>query len=243
MIARKFAAIYSALTLCAVCWLAAEETTEITSDHARRRQLESVQWIVGKWRGVGQPTRGSRQGAWREECSWTWKFAANGQAALLVQAAEGKFFTSGELRPGTAPLEFAFEVHSADLKQETPRSFHGKLDDDGKLVLVDSEAPLESPARITIRTAAGGDRMLVLYEKRLPGDRYSRLAEIGYTRDGSGFGKGTSYIECVVTGGLGTIPVTHGGKTYYVCCTGCRDFFYDRPAEVIKEYQDRKAAE
>ena len=41
--------------------------------------------------------------------------------------------------------------------------------------------------------------------RRWPLSRYARLAEVGMTRKGSGFGKGTNYIECVVTGGTGTI--------------------------------------
>ena len=47
----------------------------------------------------------------------------------------------------------------------------------------------------------------------------------------------------MVTGGEGTIAVTHDGKTYYVCCTGCRDYFNENPAEVLAEYRERKAAD
>ena len=49
--------------------------------------------------------------------------------------------------------------------------------------------------------------------------------------------------ECVVTGGLGTIEVSFEGKTYYVCCTGCRDYFNDNPKEVLAEYFARKEEE
>jgi YHS domain-containing protein len=45
----------------------------------------------------------------------------------------------------------------------------------------------------------------------------------------------------VVTGGAGTIPVTHKGKTYYVCCTGCRDAFNDDPEGTIAAYEKQKA--
>jgi YHS domain-containing protein len=44
----------------------------------------------------------------------------------------------------------------------------------------------------------------------------------------------------VITGGLGTIAVSYNGKTYYVCCTGCRDEFNQNPAKAIKEYEERK---
>jgi ribosomal protein L24E len=69
------------------------------------------------------------------------------------------------------------------------------------------------------------------------------MAEVGYTRKGSGFGKGSSGPECVVTGGFGSIEVMHDGQKYYVCCTGCLEYFKDSPDEVIAEYKARKAAE
>ena len=47
----------------------------------------------------------------------------------------------------------------------------------------------------------------------------------------------------VVTGGLGTIEVSYDGKSYYVCCTGCRDYFNENPKQVLKEYTERKEAE
>jgi YHS domain-containing protein len=39
------------------------------------------------------------------------------------------------------------------------------------------------------------------------------------------------------------MEVEHDGKTYYVCCSGCRDLFNDDPEGVLAEYRERKAAE
>ena len=71
--------------------------------------------------------------------------------------------------------------------------------------------------------------------------QFERLAEVGYTRQGSGFGKGAAGRECVVTRGLGTIEVTHSGPLYDVCCTGCRDYFNEQPEKVLAEHAARKA--
>ena len=38
---------------------------------------------------------------------------------------------------------------------------------------------------------------------------------------------------CPVTGGLGTMAVSHAGKTYYVCCTGCREAFDKDPERYV----------
>ena len=84
----------------------------------------------------------------------------------------------------------------------------------------------------------------MLYEKNLTGtNRYTRLAEVGYTRKGSGFGRGASFPECVVTGGYGNMEVTYKGKTYKVCCSGCRDLFNEDPETILAEYRERKAKE
>jgi YHS domain-containing protein len=42
---------------------------------------------------------------------------------------------------------------------------------------------------------------------------------------------------------LGTIEVEYEGKTYFVCCGGCKDLFEEDPAGVLADYRERKAAE
>jgi len=55
------------------------------------------------------------------------------------------------------------------------------------------------------------------------------------------FAAGSAVPECVVTGGLGTATVTYMGKTYFVCCTGCRDEFNSDPAKYVKDFEAKKA--
>jgi YHS domain-containing protein len=119
--------------------------------------------------------------------------------------------------------------------------FTGKIHD-GQ-VIFDAQKPDDSAAsRITLRQVAGGDRMLVLLERRVSGGAgLARIAEIGYTRQGSDFGQGAAQRECIVTGGAGTIAVEYGGKTYYVCCSGCRDLFQENPEAILAESRKRTA--
>src|SRR5262249_24282209 len=70
---------------------------------------------------------------------------------------------------------------------------------------------------------------------------YKKLYQVGATKEGVPFASGDVKPECVVSGGRGTIPVTHKGKTSYVCCGGCRDAFKDDPEKFIKEFEARKA--
>jgi ribosomal protein L24E len=206
---------------------------------AAKTHLAKMQPLVGQWRGVGQPQRGSTKDSWIEEVDWAWSFSDG--ASLVGQLPKGKYFRSSQLVPGAEPGAF---VLIAMPTEGDKIEYVGKLDDGERLVLQATEPRAGLPERISFRFVAGGDRLLVLLERKSGvSDQFVRLAEIGYTRKGSGFGQGASQPECVVTGGLGTMEVTYEGKTYFVCCTGCRDYFNENPAEVLAEYAARKAAE
>ncbi len=207
---------------------------ETSRREADQRALAQLQLFIGDWKGVGQVRRGSRTGAWIEKNAWAWRFD-EGRAFLAFKAKDGKFFREGELQAGQNGL---FEL-TAKTPSGAAVQYRGKLSED-KLVLDAVEnPPAGAPARITMRTVADGDRLIVLYEAKSR-TTYRRLAETGYTRQGSQFGKSAGYVECVVTGGKGTIEVTHAGKTYYVCCGGCRDLFNEAPAAVLAEYKAKK---
>ncbi len=215
-------------------------------DHlaADKEALGVLQVCIGSWKGVGQPKRGSTDGAWVENADWAWKFD-NDRAQIILQLTEGKFFRSARAVVADDSQLRLIGVHP-DGKTETTYSGKVESEDEGLPVVVftTDQPPEAVPARITLRMVAQGDRLLLLFEKRIgSSDRFLRMAEVGYTRKGSDFGKGTTQRECVVTGGAGTIPVMHKGQTYYVCCTGCKDLFDTDPEKVIAEYAGRKKAE
>jgi hypothetical protein len=209
------------------------------SDDLRKQRLSALQPLVGAWRGVGQPQRGSTKDSWVEEASWSWSFAAQGPS-LVAKLPKAKYFQALELV--AADKDRSFTLLATPAGGGGPIRYSGQLDDHGQLVLVAESPPAAGPARVSFRFTAANDRLLLLLEK--PGQTagsFTRLAEVGYTRQGSGFGKVASGRECVVTGGLGTIEVTHAGKTYYVCCTGCRDYFNENPEKVLAEHIARQA--
>ena len=83
----------------------------------------------------------------------------------------------------------------------------------------------------------------MLFEKKRAAARApSRVAEVGYTREGTRLAvEGADGPECVVTGGKGTIPITYKGQTYYVCCSGCKQAFHENPEKILAEYRERLA--
>jgi hypothetical protein len=221
--------------------LLADDAPGEKNKHAQERErLEKIQQLVGQWRGVAQPQRGSTKDSWLEEADWAWSFGQEGPA-LIAKLPKARYFSQLALTTGKDAGQYVLAATPAAGGE--PVRYAGTLDDEQRLVLALDKPQGELPQRLSFRFVAGGDRLLVLMEKKSPtSDQLVRLAEVGYTRQGSGFGQGASGRECVVTGGLGTIEVTHKGQTYYVCCTGCRDYFYDKPDEILSEYAARKAA-
>lgn len=227
------------------CSVRASEPSSTTSSkagkHASTKEaLTQFQDLVGGWIGTGQPKRGSAAGAWREKADWRWRFASE-QAALECVVEEGKLMKSGLLSFDPDKKKFRLKaVELTDTKDETvERDYVGELVDK-KLVMESDGTESTDGRRITI-TRLNEKRTLVLFERKAPSQNfYSRIAEVGYTREGTRLADSDQTGPvCVVTGGVGTIKVTHKGETYWVCCTGCRDAFNDDPEGVLADYKKK----
>lgn len=202
---------------------------------ADQEALAPFAGLVGEWEGTGQPRRGSAEGAWRESASWAWSLTADSAALeLTVAESEGSLLRSARLRPDPErPGRFLLDATLAD---GTDRGFSGAPDDRGRLRLDARDPAVEAGIRRVSLTPLHDTRFLLLFEGRRPGRPVdSRLAEVGYTRQGITFAAGVSGPECIVTGGKGTIPVSFEGTTYYVCCSGCKDLFDEDPAAIVEE--------
>ena len=141
------------------------------------------------------------------------------------------------------PAQKTFRLKSVELiegQEETiERDYVGTIIDK-KLVLESASADSTEGRRITI-TRLNEKRTLVLFERKAGSQNfYSRIAEVGYTREGTRLAESDQTgPECVVTGGVGTIKVSYKGETYWVCCTGCRDAFNDDPEGVLADYKKK----
>lgn len=193
--------------------------------------------LVGTWRGTGLPERGKTKGAWREEAAWAWKLSKD-DAALEATIDKGKYLKSVVLRPGPKPKTYTL---SAVLADGSSRTFQGA--DNGKKALVlSAEGPGDGVRRITL-TPLHETRLLMKLEAQNPANRmYYQLGEVGYTREGVAFAAGESGPVCIVTEGRGTMTVSYKGKTYHVCCSGCRDLFKENPEAVLAEAAERAKA-
>lgn len=216
----------------------APDSGEEGSRRADQEALKAYAPLVGDWKGTGQPRRSSVRDAWREAASWSWTLSPR-SAALALSIEDGKYLRSARLEPGRDRDSFRLVATLAD---GSTRTYSGTPTDRGALPLSAEGEAGEGVRRITLTPLHDTRFLLLLEGQDATSGLHRRLAEVGYTRQGSAFAAGDSYPVCIVTGGRGTIEVEHEGTTYYVCCSGCRDLFDDDPAAIIAEANSKAKA-
>lgn len=225
----------SALVLLLASGMAADEAAP-TPVKEPREALERIQSIVGGWRGVGQVQRNSSKGAWKETAEWVWDLKRS-PPSLKITVTDGKHLK-------TADLSFDIEQQVYVFKSESPDGekleYRGKLEKERLSLIAVRENSDEEKLTLSFLNSK---RTTLLFEKKAAAStNYQRVAEVGYTREGTRLAvEGVSGKECVVTGGEGTIQVSHNGKKYWVCCTGCVAAFEEDPEGILKEYAARVA--
>lgn len=215
-----------------------DETQSAAQATAQKNALAEFNPWIGGWRGTGQVRRGSTRGAWRENGEFVWKFSKQ-SVGIEYKVKEPKHIKSSLISWDTKAKHF---VMSAEFKDGTKRDYTGKFEK--KVLRLESKADAQGyVSRLSFRML-NSKRMLLLYEKRKATQSiYQRVGEVGYTRAGTRLAASDNTGPvCVVSGGAGTMKVSYKGKTYYVCCTGCRDAFNDDPAGIIAEYEAKLAA-
>lgn len=205
-----------------------------------REALQAFNDLIGGWKGTGTPegTREQKErGLWTESLNWRWQFKGE-DAWLQVSFAGGKYFRKGELR--YLPGEGAFRLTVLTPAGEK-LAFTGRLNG-RRLVLSRTDEKVKEEQRLTI-SLLHFNRFLYSYAVK-PKDQplFTRVYQVGARKKGVPFAtSGDAQPECVVSGGLGTMKVSYQGKTYYVCCSGCRAEFEANPEKYIKEYEARRA--
>ena len=223
----------------------ADGPTDPTASARRRADQDALgrfAGLVGGWKGTGQVKRGSSQGAWIETGAWAWKLTPD-SARLEWTAPRGKFVRSAVVAPGDQPGDLTLHATLADGSKQAFRSEPGSGRDMARPVAFRAADAGDGVRRLVISTPNEA-RFLLTFEA-LPTAQGApvRLGELGSTRVGAAFAaQGEAGPVCIVTGGRGTIQVSHNGKTYYVCCSGCRDLFNEDPVAVLADSASKQAA-
>jgi YHS domain-containing protein len=205
---------------------------------AARTALQPFQNLIGSWKGTGVPegTRAERENFWTEMIAWEWAFKGN-DGWLKGSFDKGRYFASAELHATDKANRFRLIVTTTD---KATMTFEGELQDQ-RLVLDRTDETAKETQRITVRMLHA-NRIIYQYDVKPDGKtQFAKKYQVGATKEGEPFAaNGSSDPECIVSGGKGTIAVTHNGKTYYVCCSGCRDEFKANPEKYVKEFEAKK---
>ncbi len=200
-----------------------------------QEKLSTLNGVVGEWRGVGMLRRGSSKGAWRENAVWVWNFEKK-QPRLMYNVSQGKQIQSASIQYDSKKKNYLMIVKLPD---ESTRDYRGNWNKK-ELVLTSKSQKDGYVYRLSIRPL-NEKRTILLQERRKNKQTFfSRIASVGYTRKGTSLAvEGAGEPVCIVTGGKGTMQVTHNGKEYYICCSGCKDAFENDPEGIIAEYKKK----
>jgi YHS domain-containing protein len=197
-----------------------------------KKALQDVQEFIGLWNLEGTQKVGGKTVAWKEKVSWSWKFK-DGGAWIAVDFADGKgkYFTSGTLKYNVEKKKYILSLTGSDKKEQV---YEGELAK-GALKLDRKDAKTGDVYRLTLNTLAEGIRMQIKSEVQEGGKGlFSNVYAMNGNKDGESIAGTKKKPECIVSGGAATIAVSYQGKTYHVCCTGCRDEFNASPEKYIK---------
>lgn len=203
-------------------------------DRAKMKEaLQELQEFVGLWNLEGTHKVDGRTEAWKEKVEWSWKFKGD-DAWMRITFAEGKgkHFTQGEIRYLLPKKKYQVTLTAPDKSQHV---FEGTMKV-GTFTLQRKDAATGDVHRIKLETLADGVRLVMKVEKQdggkgLFGSSYQMVGN----KDGESIAGTVKKPECVVTGGAASIAVSYGGKTYHVCCSGCRDAFNENPTKFVKK--------
>jgi hypothetical protein len=224
----------SALVLLAFCSAA---------DPSPKDALQPFNLFVGSWKATGYPdgTKEERaNGFWQEKISWEWLFKKD-DVALVGTVEKGKHFTRLELRYAPDTKLYRLTATAPDKSTQTYAGTLAAGKQKEQILTLDRTDDTGPEAQRLVFTLLHHNRYLYRFETRPAGVKaFARKYQVGATKEGESFADVPTGPECVVSGGLGKIPVSHKGTTYYVCCSGCRDAFKEDPEKYIKEYEARK---
>jgi len=221
-----------------------------------RRQLLSammpLQVLLGTWHGTTQREIGQFKAV--DEPSWVWDFQTDrNQPALVMTSATSPYLRSARLTYLTD--RDIFQLQAVDAEGETRllegtfsepvQEFQGddqKMHVKYKLELTQiSPTAVRDQWQIVLNQQENNRYLQEMGRKR--GTGFLRFDTVATQRQGTSFAKsdaGYGEKECVISGGLGTIQLSYKGKSYWVCCTGCKAAFEEDPASWIAEYENKK---
>ena len=225
-----------------------------TSLSSVMEKLKPLQVVLGKWRGT---TRKEYEGFKAVDVhEWIWDL--NDTPSLTLESDKSPYLRKAIL--SWDGEEFTMRATDAD---GVARDYRGEFTEPVREVVGDDDKlhrvfTLEFTQTTESWEKVGGEtwrfafnqqennRYLLEVSKRRGTAKFRRYDTVSTQREGTSFALSDSdYGErtCIISQGLGTTTVSYKGKSYWVCCSGCRAAFEDDPEKWIAIAAKRAAEE
>ena len=205
------------------------------------------EYLVGRWKGQGVPKDNSAQRfrGWSELHAWAWIFTKGKPTGLSIAIEGGKVLAGGKLTYDAGRKRYRLDA-TEPKAGGGPIAFEGALDSSGKTLVLDA-VPNATTAgahrgsmRLSLRPNGNFIRYTMWLDRKEPGAvQFNHAIEVSLTKEGESFAAGSASgadrPKCIVTGGAATMTLTYQGRTFPICCTGCRDEFNESPEKYIKK--------
>jgi YHS domain-containing protein len=226
------AVVLGAWTACASAVAAGAEGREIPES------LQPFEHMIGSWKGQGIPTANRLRG-WGEKHQWSWKFAKGVPVGMVVVLEGDKTLAKAELSYDAETRQYRLQGTSPDGKAVAYAGAYGGTASSKMLTLARVGESSQGKERIILWPNSNQIRYVLWVEHQEPGaPQFKRSIEVGLTKEGEAFAAGGSAADlpkCILTGGAATMTVSYQGKSYPICCSGCRDEFNDNPEKYVKK--------
>ncbi len=210
--------------------------------------LKPLQVLLGQWKGLSRKTNS-------EQPEWAYDWVSHpDQPSLRMVSEKGIYIRDGRLTYLPSSDEFQLAATDADGHQ---RTFRGTFTEPVRDVALD-EKKLQRTFKLQLTNvepdAAGelwrvtfnqqeNNRYILEVDRKRGNGPFSRVDTIHTQREGTSFALSDSdYGEktCIISQGLGTISVNYKGRSFWVCCSGCKAAFDEDPEKWIAKFEANK---
>lgn len=230
-----------------------------THQHGDARQVDNVleamqplQVVLGTWRAITNKAVGDFKAV--DEVQWVWDFRTDPrQPALAMTSQANPYFQSGRLTYHVGEKQYRLTAVDQEDRTRTfvgvfaqePQEFQGddrQLHRSFKLELTETAGDADQERWRLVFNQQENNRYLLELSRERGSGRFFRFDTVSNQREGTSFAlSDTDFKEktCIISQGLGTIQVSHQGKSYWVCCTGCKAAFEEDPKRWIARQEKR----